>query len=343
MTPSIEPRNFLRRLVLGAGLSLVLLLFVLSIYGAFIGAEAAQRFFNSIPLAVYWFAFGFLLVAGIALFPRLLCVRGLFLLHLGCVLILLGGLWGSRAGLKMQDSLFGTYTIHSGQMVIFEGDTKKTVETENGSEKELPFAVKLVDFKIEYYDPGQLLIQTARGEGFKIPAVPGTQYSLGNDLGSVEIVKKFKRFRLVLEGDKRVAVDDPNGGLNPALELLVRKPDGAQLTKYVFALFAGHQSPDDALRFFYIKSIRDFISDLEVVKDNKVLVEKSIEVNKPLHFGGYFFYQSGYDSEKGLYTVLRVTSDKGLVAVYLGYILLCAGAFWHLWLRHIFGDRIIED
>ena len=95
--------------------------------------------------------------------------------------------------------------------------------------------------------------------------------------------------------------------------------------------------------FLIDRSIKDFLSDVEVVKDNKVVTRKNIEVNKPLHYGGYLFYQQGYDSDAGRYTVLGVTSDKGLGIVFLGYILLCAGVFWHFWLRHIFGDREMED
>lgn len=343
MEPNAKQKSFIRRLVLWAGLFLILLLIVLSVYGAFIGSENAHQFFNSIPLACYWIVFAALLVLGIAIFHRLLHVRGLFLIHVGCVLIIAGAMWGSEGGLKMQDSLFGTNTIHSGRMKIFEGDTKKTVEMEDDSENELPFAVKLVDFKIHYYEPGQLLIQTTQGEGFKMPAEPGTQYSLGNDLGKVEIVKRFERFNLIFEGGKRIAIDDPNGKILPALEILLIKPDGSKLTRYAFERFAGHINPNDKMAFSYERTIRDFFSNLEIVKDDKVLIRKSIEVNKPLHFGGYIFYQQSYDDVAGRFTVLRVTSDKGLIAVYLGFILVCSGAFWHLWLRHIFGDRIIED
>ena len=339
MTDEAGLKNDLKRLISWANLALTLLLIVFSIYGAFIGAERAKQFFNSIPLTLYWIALAVLLVTGIAIFPRLLRVRGLFLVHVGCVLVIAGAIWGSEKGLKIQDSLFGTNTIHSGRMKIFEGDTKKTVEMENGSEKELPFSVKLVNFKIEYY----LLIQIDQVKRIIIQAKPGRKISLGNDLGSVEIVKIFKRFRLIFEGEKRNVIDDPNGALNPALELLIKKPDGSQSTKYVLVFFSGHKNPDDRIRFFYIEPISDFISDLEVVKDDKVLIRKSIEVNKPLHFAGYIFYQSGYDDVAGRFTILRVTSDKGLIAVYLGFISLCTGAFWHFWARHVFGDRVIED
>ncbi|MGD0572487.1 MAG: cytochrome c biogenesis protein ResB [Sedimentisphaerales bacterium] len=336
-------KSGLRRAALWAGLLLILLLILLSIYGAFIGAESAKGFFNSIPLAVYWLAFAILLISAIALFRRLLCFRGLFLIHLGCIIILAGGIIGSKAGFKIQDKLFGTDTIRTGQMIINEGTTERAVELEDGVTKTLSFAIKLVDFKIEYYQPGQLIIRTPNGDGFKISAEQGQKYVLGDELGSIEIVRRFDNFKLTREGDKRIAIDDANGGPNPALELLLKNSDGSEKTRYVFERFAGHSNPDDTLSFSYRLAVRTYISDVGVVKDNKIIVRKSIEVNKPLHYGGYLFYQQGYDTDAGRYTVLGVTSDKGLGIVFLGYILLCAGVFWHFWLRHIFGDREIED
>jgi cytochrome c biogenesis protein len=338
------PRRInLRRLASWAALMLTLLLIAFSIYGAFIGSETAKRFFNSAPLAVYWLLFLILLISAIWVFHRLLHLRGLFLIHIGCVVVLAGGISGSRAGLKIQDSLFGTNTIYAGELVIYEGKSGNAVMTEDGSTKVLPFAIKLDDFKIEYYQPGQLLIQTCEGIGYRIPAKAGLQYNLGNNLGSVAIVRKFESFKLLLEDNKKVAIDDPNGKPNPALEILLKQPDGSEKTRYVFERFAGHTNPGDTMAFSYLRMVKQFISDVEVVKDGKTLARKSIEVNKPLRFGGYLFYQQGYDEDSGRFTVLRVTSDKGLGIVYLGYILLCAGVLWHLWFRHIFGDRVIED
>jgi hypothetical protein len=338
-----SPPRRLRRVALWAGLILILLLIAFSIYGAFIGAESAKGFFNSVPLSVYWAALAVLLISGIAIFKRLLCWRGLFMIHLGCIIILAGGIIGSQAGFKVQDKWFGTDTIRTGQMIINEGTTERAVELENGVIKMLPFAVKLVDFKIEHYQPGQLIITTQDGEGFKISAQPGQKYVLDNNLGSVEIVRRFEHFKMMLEGGKRIAIEDANGGPNPALEVLLKKPDGNEVTRYVFERFPGHARPGDNMQFSYRRSIKDFLSDVEVVKDNKVIMRKSIEVNKPLHYGGYLFYQQGYDSDAGRYTILGVTSDKGLGIVFLGYILLCIGVFWQFWLRHLFGDREMED
>jgi hypothetical protein len=236
--------------VMWVALALVVLLIFLSVYGAFIGSYQAKSFFNSPALSAYWLALMALLVTAFAVFCRPIRLPGLFLMHGGCILILAGALWGSGTGLKIQNHLFGTDKIQTGQMTIFEGDAENRIWLEDsgrfdkltaGQTKELPFYIKLKDFRIEYYKP---------------------------------------------------------------------------------------------------ESVRDYISDIQVIKDGNVVAEKNIEVNHPLHFGGYHFYQSSYDTQANRYTVLSVVSDTGLNLVYAGYLSLCIGVFWHLWIRHIFTKRI---
>ena len=104
-----------------AALVLIIVLTVMSIYGAFIGAERAQAFFNSVPSVVFWALFAVALIAGFIAFRRLIRVPGLLLIHAGCILIIAGGMWGSQGGHDLQKKLFGIDKVRSGQMVIYEG------------------------------------------------------------------------------------------------------------------------------------------------------------------------------------------------------------------------------
>ncbi|NIA22291.1 MAG: hypothetical protein GWP05_10095 [Anaerolineaceae bacterium] len=81
-----------------------------------------------------------------------------------------------------------------------------------------------------------------------------------------------------------------------------------------------------------MQGIRDYLSDLTVLDEGQPVASKTVEVNDPLHYGGYHFYQHSYDSAGGQYTVLSVSSDSGLLTVYAGFILLVAGAFWQYWI-----------
>jgi len=109
------------------GLALIILLLLVSIYGAFIGAERAQSFINRLPLMVYWIAFTLLLITALAVFRRLVRVPGLLLIHAGCIFILAGAMWSSESGHKLQKKLFGIDKIKDGQIVIYEGTSQNRV------------------------------------------------------------------------------------------------------------------------------------------------------------------------------------------------------------------------
>jgi hypothetical protein len=328
--------NIFRRIVLWAALALILLLILLSIYGAFLGAERAKDFFNTLPLAVYWIALTALLIVGTIIFRRLIHVPALLLIHAGCILILAGSIWGSQAGHKLQKRLFGIDKIPTGRMVIYEGEQENRVVLNDANQvAELPFYVRLGDFRTEYYQPDYLLIQTRQGKLRKIPVQIGKEIPLGEDLDTVKIVRGFESFKIRVENGKSVPYDDANSPPNPALQVEIKSPDGQAVTRYVFERFPSHVHREDNLYLRYQRIISDYISDLQIIKNSEVVAKKSIEVNHPLHFGGYHFYQHSYDADAGQYTVLMVVSDTGLNLVYAGYAMLCAGAFWHFWLRKI--------
>jgi len=167
------------------------------------------------------------------------------MIHAGCLLILAGGMYGSQAGHQLQRRFFGTQKVYSGYMIIFEGSSTKYIVTEDFTQKlcELPFSIKLKDFRLEYYPK-----------------------------------------------------------------------DNSSETQQV---------------------IRDYFSDVVIIANGKEVAGNTIEVNHPLHYGGYHFYQHSYDSQGGEYTILSVASDSGLYAVYGGYWSLCLGIFWQFWFRQI--------
>lgn len=145
------------RAVMWVALAMVVLLIFLSVYGAFLGPYRAKSFFNSPALSGYWLVLMALLVTAFAVFCRPVRLPGPFLMHGGCILVLAGALCGSGAGLKVYNWLFSTDKIQAGQMIIFEGDAENRVKLEDGGQiKELPFHIKLKDFRIEYYKSGPI-------------------------------------------------------------------------------------------------------------------------------------------------------------------------------------------
>lgn len=240
--------NKLHRFEIWAALLLMVWLAALSVVTAFYGAQRTAMFFNSLPLVIYWLTLTGLLLAGLITFRRLIRLPGLLLIHLGCVFILVGAMFGSARGHHLRKKLFGIEKVPFGYMMIYEGTAENTIVAEDGTVlAELPFSIYLKDFRIEYYSHPPALLRKQKG--------------------------------------------------------------GAD--------------------------IRDYFSDVILLEGEKQIAQKVLEVNHPLHYGGYHFYQHSYDMEKGEYTILTVVSDSGLNLVYTGYVVLSVAVLWHFWLRHI--------
>jgi len=335
-----------------ATLVLLVALTVCSIYGAFIGAERAKAFFNSVPLTVYWFGLFLALMAGFLVFKRLRTAPTSFCIHAGCVAILIGGLWGSGAGRELQNQILGRNIIPDGRMALVNGQQENRVYLEHDPNqmRELPFALALDEFRMEHY-PGKLHVQDRRNQQvWTFGIEPNAVYDLGPPHGSLQITGIYKNLKVgrkflrdpngnpILDPNRgepilvSVPYEDPGPGSNPGLTVQVQSEDKL---RYIYERLAGHSIPASPLVLQYRNGmVSDYISEIKVVEDGQVVAQKDIEVNHPLYYGGYHFYQSSYgqDPQSGqMYTVLSVVPYTGLYWVYLGYILLCSGVAWQCW------------
>jgi len=119
---------------------------------AFIGEDKAWELFNSFPLMLMWLGLTGLLVAGLVLFPRLAKRPGLLTMHLACVLMLIGGMLSSKAGMKFMDYSKDHKRIYKGHMRLADGQRSSNVTDKKGEQfDELPFEVESERFRMEYY------------------------------------------------------------------------------------------------------------------------------------------------------------------------------------------------
>jgi len=327
----------IRRFFLWAGLFFIITLALLSVYGAFIGSIRAKTFFNSMPLAVYWSVFTILLVVSFYVFPRFRRQPGLLLMHLGGVLIIVGSMFSSQGGHEFQRKYFNRDRVAKGQMIIYEGHAEDRIFIDPNSNPgkssvhELPFHIRLNVFLITYYDTGNLTVWAGEDAIWSGLATEGCEIKLPGDYGTIIPLQSFNSFQI---SEKGVAIDVESRQANPALQVLVKRPDGIEQKHYVFEYY-GPVSKEEGFDMSYRRVISDYISELEIIKDGKVVLRKNIEVNDPLYYGGYYFYQSSYRTPHQDFpwaTVLSVTSDSGLYCVFAGFFALCAGVIYHLWI-----------
>ncbi len=234
----------------------------LSIYGAFLGAARASTMFESVPLMAGGILLVSLLVQRLFLFRGGLQHFGWLAMHLGCLLILVGGMWGSPLGHRIQANLLDRHRIPKGYMLIPQGQATNTVINQQfvAEPQQLDFQLRLEKFWVQYY-----------------PTPEKSDAETNKDTGNLN---------------------------------------------------AGRQ-------------IRAFNSQVTVLEKGQEVARGVIKVNKPLHYGGYHFYQYDYDRAQGRYTILSVVSDSGLNLVYLGFVLVGAGSIFHFWLRGVW-QRIRE-
>ena len=322
----------IKNIIMHITLILIIALIVLSIIGAFKGDQAAKEFFNSLPIAGYWILFIVILIAGIITFKRLYKNPALLLIHAGCIAVLAGGLWGSAASHKYR------HKLQTGDMYLVNGQITNLVYIKDSNEPiKLPFEVQLDEFRIEYY-PGNLYIKSKTGKSWQLPAKANSSIELGGNLGTVRIKRVFKNFKIEIKDSNSTAYDDPSPGSNPALEVIITSADKSPKRRFIFAQHSGHIQPGTDLAMTYRSMVRDYISEIKIVKDHKIIKKKAIELNHPLHYGTYHLYQSlfGQDPYTGqMYTVISVVSDDGLYVVYSGYISLCLGIIWQLWFKRL--------
>jgi len=316
------------------GLAAIAVLCLLSIFGAFRGAENARAFFNSVPLAAWWIGFTILLVMSIAAFRALHKRSMLFLMHAGCVLILLGGLWGSRAGQTMTASILCKPWIEPCYLKLYPGRKSSTAyRATDGQPLDLGFSVALNDFQIHYYDnPAILLVIQSELGQWQIPSGKGAEYLLSEQAGKVRVLERFSNLKIRMENGKPVASEGPAVESNPAWLLEFVSPDGKTTQQFVFEKFSGHAMP--GYQFFVTPQkqgmVRDYISDVQVFRDGQPVAAKQIEVNYPLHYAGFHIYQDSYgQDEMGQYSVLQVVPDQGVSLVFGGYVLLTIGLVVH--------------
>ncbi|MHC5082843.1 MAG: cytochrome c biogenesis protein ResB [Planctomycetota bacterium] len=321
-------------------ISLMAMLFwtVMSIYGAFLGAEKAKSFFNAPAMIVFWSILLILMLLGFGAYPALRKRTGLMLIHAGCCLVVAGGMFGSTKGHEVMSQITSKSLLMKGFMAIGRGQVTHLVEPEieGGERFELDFAIHLKDAFIEYYDEATIQVQFSNDQIVHIPTESGQSYAISDEIGVVSIAKVYKNLKIRRENGEMVPYDDPSPGANPAYEVVLERPDGTMESQMVFVMFPmmhGMRHSTFNAQYSPPQMVKDYKSTLQVIEaDGQVAAEQTIEVNKPLYYGGYHFYQNTFSyNENGPVSGIMVTSVRGVWTVFAGYGLIFVGMMMHFW------------
>ena len=229
------------------------------------------------------------------------------------------------------------------QMVLEKGQDYNTVAYASDNKAyQLNIALKLLDFKMEEYNPKFGIIEVKSGE------LIGKK---GRNL--VEIAKGASAS--ISDWNIQIKEYFPDAVIKDSVTYIAKVQNGSAPAAYVEAkniktgqLLKGWISPGS---FFYPWKALKLddknalaMSEAEPKKFKSIIEYKTregkhdtatIEVNKPFKLNGWKIYQSSYESDYGKWSItstVEVIQDRWLPVVYFGFFMVMAGAVYIFWM-----------
>jgi hypothetical protein len=276
-----------------------------------------------------------LLILGLSTLRRIRPFRGrnipFFINHFGLWLAMTTALLG------FADKQQAMMPVHTNQLVWFAETSSKEII-------ELPFALKLQKFVVEYHPP-KIALLNSKGEAYQIK---------GDQFAEVQKNKKMHigAYHIIINDifNDAFFVEDsiinrPNTvGTSIAAHASVYKNKQKVAEEWLFPgnyMFPGkyiHLHPDSILVLldpepsYYGSEV--LLYTQSGIKDKA----ESISVNGPLSTEGWMVYQHSYDNRFGKdspYSVFSVVRDPWLPYVYIGIFLMMIGGIWLIFAKVI--------
>ncbi len=129
--------------------------------------------------------------------------------------------------------------------------------------------------------------------------------------------------------------DVAKGPENPAVELEVVR--SGERGTFVLPARGSKPIPIGGKRILVYREkpnkVRNYKSTVTVLKQGKPVLTTLMQVNHPLSYGGFEFYQSNYDPKNPRYSGLQVVRDPGLFLVNIAFWVLMYGVLHTVMLR----------
>ncbi len=205
----------------------------------------------------------------------------------------------------------------------------------------LPFAVGLIDFAIQYYNPKMGILDGTTGklleEGESVKII---EEGLSTALleWDIEVIRYLPDAYSMMHGGGYVE-RDTMGAAPAALVKVVNRNTGLGQEGWIscgsFMVMFSHLQLD---HMHYLAMTtpepQKYSSDLVIVDPEEGEKRITVEVNKPYKHRGWKLYQQSYDKRMGKWSqisVLEAVRDTWLPLVYAGIFMLLAGAAYLFW------------
>lgn len=248
--------------------------------------------------------------------------------HAGLLIVLTGGVLGTADMYRLK--MICTYNTP-----VWFGTDKE------GKQFELPLALELQKFDIEYYEPEIVLLDNKTEEVLKISPKPDAfvdknKTILLNSDYSV-IVDTF--YRHTFESNQKFYPVESIGSTQAAKIRVFHPKTNRLISEGWISAGSFLQNPrylrNDVVTFALgAPKPKKYSSEFKLYSPNKEPHMVTLEVNKPIKCNGWKLYQVSYNDQKGKwseYSVVEAIKDPWLPFVYIGFIMLIVGSVFLIW------------
>ncbi len=226
-------------------------------------------------------------------------------------------------------------------MQIVEGRAIFTTYDHNGNSYNLPFAIKLLDFKIKEYPPNIGLYSVKDRKLIIEKKTQLIEVAEGNSkiLGNWNIIIE----KYLNESRKDSIVYDTSSAIGAAPAAFVKainQINGEEISGWVCS--GSFASPIETLALtpdielaMTMPAAQEYSSDIRVFESMKKYKDYTIKVNEPMKVYGWTIYQTGYNEKMGKWSnmsIIELVRDPWLPAVYVGIFMLLAGSLYLVWM-----------
>ncbi|MDR2466120.1 MAG: cytochrome c biogenesis protein ResB [Prevotellaceae bacterium] len=206
--------------------------------------------------------------------------------------------------------------------------------------EELAMALELNSFVIDEYPPRLMMLDNTTGEvlpkgrpeDIRVETCPLAASLRGWE---IEVVKFLPSAASMTTKDTVFFTEFHSEGATSALYVRARNPQTGvsregwvSCGNYMFPYHSLRLSADESL-IMPRREPRRFASAVTAYSKDEAAKNATIEVNKPMRYGGWKIYQSGYDEERGKWSrtsMFELVRDPWLPAVYAGIWMMIGGA-----------------
>lgn len=216
-----------------------------------------------------------------------------------------------------------------------------TAEDYNGSQRQMPFALKLTNFNIDEYPPTLGLVNPKTAQlylkkGDKLPEVTTEGVF---QLGDWEL--DIKEYLTSAHFNDTTYFDSDEPGSAVVVYIIARNIVN-DVTKEGWVTSGNFMINPEFLPLDSLHSVgmtiprpQRFSSDIRVFKKVGEYYDINLEVNRPKDIYGWKVYQTGYSEKYGKWSklsVIELVKDPWLPVVYIGIFMLMIGGLYMLWM-----------